>query len=199
MRHVVLGVGAIALQLSGAGAAFAAVHHHHVARSHGGTASYIAGAHCAPTVSDQQAFEVSGLKSELMVTALSCNEQDRYNAFVAKFHPDLIAEEGVLNSYFSRTYGRGAQSAHDDYITQLANVQAEGGLKSGVAFCEQRASMFDEVSALDNARDLSAYAEGKDIVQPASFTTCSAPVEAGRVAHVRRIAAHTTTHHRRVD
>ncbi len=198
MRHLVLGVGAIAMQLSGAGAALAASHHHRVTRSHErGSASYVAGAHCEPTVSDQQAFEVSGLKSELMVTALSCNEQDRYNAFIAKFHPDLIAEEGVLNSYFSRAYGRGAQTAHDDYITQLANVQAEGGLKAGVAFCQQRASMFDEVSALDNARDLSDYAQGKDIVQPASFTTCSAPSEPGSAAHVHRISAHTVTHRHR--
>ena len=202
MRHLVLGAGAIALQLSGAGAAFAAVHHHRVThtRTHGsGGASYVAGAHCAPTVTDQQAFEVSGLKSELMVTALSCNEQDRYNAFVAKFHPDLIAEEGVLNSYFSRAYGRSAQTAHDDYITQLANVQAEGGLKAGVAFCEQRGSMFDEVSALDNARDLSDYAQGKDIVQPASFTTCSAPSEPVRAVHIRRISARTTTHHHHAE
>ncbi len=200
MRHLVLGVGAIALQLSGAGAALAAVHHHRVThRRESGGATYVAGAHCAPTVTAPQAFEVSSRKSALMVTALSCNEQDRYNAFVAKFHPDLISEEDVLNHYFSRAYGRSAQTAHDDYITQLANVQAEGGLKAGVAFCEQRASMFDEVSALDNARDLSDYAQGKDIVQPASFTTCSAPSEPGRYAHVRRISARTTTHHRRAE
>ena len=200
MRHLVLGVGAIALQLSGAGAALASVHHHRVVHAHeSGGATYVAGAHCAPTVTDHQAFEVSSLKSELMVTALSCNEQDRYNAFVAKFHPDLISEEDVLNHYFSRAYGRGAQTAHDDYITQLANVQAEGGLKAGVAFCEQRAGMFDEVAALDNARDLSDYAQGKDIVQPASFTTCSAPSEPARYAHVRRISARTTTHHRRAE
>ncbi len=198
MRHIVLGAGVVALQLAGAGAAVAASRHHRIVHaSHVTGSTYVAGAHCAPTVTDQQAFEVSGLKSELMVTALSCHEQDKYNAFVAKFHPDLIAEESVLNSYFSRAYGRGAQTAHDDYITQLANVQAEGGLKAGVAFCEQHQSMFDEVSALDNAHDLSGYAEGKDIVQPASFTTCSAPSTPGAFAHVRRVSAHTTIHHRR--
>ena len=195
MRRTVLGAGLLAAQLAAAGTAVAAHHHYRVAtgRASHGIAS---GARCAPTAADSEAFDVSGLKSELMVTALSCNEQSRYNAFVAKFHPDLIEEEAVLNTYFSRSYGRGAQKAHDDYITQLANVQAEGGLQSGVAFCQQRASMFDEVSALDNARDLSDYAHGKDIVQPASFNTCTSASEGGRAARVRRVSAHARIHHR---
>ena len=129
-----------------------------------------------------------------MVTALSCNEQDRYNAFVAKFHPDLIAEESALNTYFARAFGRGAQKAHDDYITQLANVQAEKGLQAGTAFCQQRMSMFDEVNALDSRSDLDGYAHGKDIVQPADFQTCSAP-SSGRSARIHRISARPTRHH----
>ena len=197
MRQFAFGAGLIALPLAFASVAHAA-HHRHVTR-HGGSQggdTYAAAAHCAPTRADSEAFDVSGLKSELMVTALSCNEQDRYNAFIAKFHPDLIAEESVLNTYFSRNYGRSAQRAHDDYITQLANVQAEGGLHSGVAFCQQRASMFDEVSALDNARDLSGYAHSKDIVEPASFTTCSAPSEPGRLARVHHFSARARLNHR---
>lgn len=135
----------------------------------------------------REAFDVQGLKSELMVTALSCNAQDRYNSFVGKFRPDLLAEEHTLNTYFDRTYGRSAQKEHDDYITQLANVQSERGLQAGTAFCQQRVSMFDEVAVLDNASDLSAYAEAKDIVQPASYETCSAPQTVGRPARLRRI------------
>ncbi len=139
--------------------------------------------------SARQAFNVQGLKTELMVTALSCNVQDRYNAFVEKFHPDLNAEETALNSYFRTTYGRGAQTAHDDYITQLANVQSERGLKAGVAFCQQRVSMFDEVAVLNNAADLGGYAEAKDIVQPASYESCAAPSLPSHPARVRRIRA----------
>ena len=142
----------------------------------------------------REAFDVQGLKSELMVTALSCNVQDRYNAFVAKFRPDLNAEEGRLNGYFRTTYGRGAQNAHDDYITQLANVQSERGLKAGTAFCQQRVSMFDEVSVLNSASDLGGYAEAKDIVQPASYETCAAPSAVGHPARVRRIRAVGHTH-----
>lgn len=145
----------------------------------------------------REAFDVQGLKSELMVTALSCNMQDRYNAFIAKFQPDLVAQESALNGYFRTTYGRGAQTAHDDYITQLANVQSERGLKAGVAFCKQRVAMFDEVAVLHDASDLGGYAEAKDIVQPASYETCSAPSAFGtHGARVRRVSATTRTHHR---
>ncbi len=192
MRHLVLRAGLIASAVLGTAAAHAAHHHHHAIRTR---SSNVSASQCAPERADTEAFNVTGLKSELMVTALSCNEQDKYNAFVAKFHPDLIAEEATLNRYFSRTFGRGAQKAHDDYITQLANVQAERGLQAGVAFCQQRMSMFDEVEALDNASDLDGYAHGKDIVQPADFQTCSAPSSGEHEAHVRRIAARTTQRH----
>ena len=183
MRSVLCRVGLIASCLINASVAEAA--HHHAIRTRTSNAS---ASQCAPQTADTEAFNVTGLRSELMVTALSCNEQDKYNAFVAKFHPDLLAEEKALNTYFSRAFGRGAQKAHDDYITQLANVQAERGLQAGTAFCQQRMSMFDEVDALDTTSDLDGYAHGKDIVQPADFQTCSAP-SSGRAAHIRRISA----------
>ena len=200
MRMLLLGAGLTAMGLITAGAAGAAAthHHHHIVRGHTGAGTSVAmgGAQCGPAASETDAFDVAGLKSELMVTALSCGEQDKYNAFIAKFHPDLIAEEGALNKYFSRAFGRSAQKAHDDYITQLANVQADKGLSAGVAFCQQRGSMFDEVSSLDSANDLVEYAHGKDIVQPADYVSCSAPSTSGvHTAHVTRISAHRIVHH----
>lgn len=136
-----------------------------------------------------EAFNVQGLKSELMVTALSCNAQDRYNSFVAKFRTTLLREEDRLNGYFRTTYGRRAQQEHDDYITQLANVQSERGLQSGTIFCQQRLAMFDEVNALESGEDLSSYSDAKDVTQPASFETCAAP-------SASRSTTHTTTRRR---
>ncbi len=141
----------------------------------------------------REAFNVQGLKSELMVTALSCGAQDRYNAFVEKFRPGLNAEESELKTYFTTAYGRGAQKQHDDYITQLANVESERGLQAGTQFCDQRVSMFDEVAALDNVGDLGGYAEAKDIVQPAAYDSCAVPPRVkpgGRVRHARGTARH---------
>src|SRR6202035_1355051 len=42
---------------------------------------------------DVTAFDVAGLKSKLMVTALTCNQQDRYNDFVQRFRSELVAHE----------------------------------------------------------------------------------------------------------
>nr|WP_245528503.1 hypothetical protein [Gluconobacter morbifer] len=122
-----------------------------------------------------EAFDVQGLKSELMVTALSCKAQDRYNAFVAKFRPALLDAEKRLDGYFRTTYGRRAQAERDDYITQLADIQSLGGLKSGTVFCQQREAMFDEIDALETSSDLAHYAEAKDVAQPASYESCEAP------------------------
>jgi len=135
-------------------------------------------AQAAPTCGESpthEAFNVQGLKSELMVTALSCSAQDRYNAFVTKFRPKLAEEEGRLDRYFRSNYGRAASRQRDDYVTQLANVQSKGGVQAGTVFCAQRMQMFDEIDALKDGADLSHYAEGKDIAQPESFESCSGP------------------------
>ena len=143
----------------------------------------------------REAFDVQGLKSELMVTALSCGEQDRYNAFVAKFKPGLNEEEEALRRYFETSYGRSAQREHDDYITQLANVQSERGLAAGTSFCQQRVAMFNEVLALDSKADLGGYAEAKDIVQPTTYETCAAPEPVPHPGRVRHIG-HSRSRHR---
>ena len=44
--------------------------------------------HCASTA-ELSAFEVQALRSELMVLATGCNEEQRYNAFIRKFQPVL--------------------------------------------------------------------------------------------------------------
>lgn len=122
---------------------------------------------------DRHAFDVAGLKSELMVMALSCGEQSKYNQFINRYRTDLAAQEVALTGYFKHAYGRSAQKAHDDYITQLANVQSDNGLKLGVVFCQQNAGMFEEVEALHGGSELPDYAHGQDIVQPVDFTTCA--------------------------
>lgn len=145
---------------------------------------------CHPSNDIHAAFNLEGLKSELMVTALSCKTQSRYNEFVGHFRPLLNKAEKRIETYFHSTYGRQGDRKRDDYITQLADVQSLGGLKSGTVFCDQRVPMFDELAALDTADDLSHYAEAKDIAQPASYESCTAPHPAVRSRHGR------TAHHK---
>lgn len=164
--------------------------------------SHFAAAAVCTRPADRAALDVAGLKSELMVTALTCGAQDKYNAFITRFRPDLQREDRDLNGYFHRAYGRRALSEHDDYITQLANVQSQAGLRDGTAFCARNLGIFDQVMALHSAADLANFAEAKQLVQPVSFTPCAAEPTVRR-ASVRRpehhVAArrvhHPVSHH----
>jgi hypothetical protein len=124
---------------------------------------------------EKAAFDVAGLKSELMVIAIDCQVQERYNAFVGRFRSDLQGSEKGLNTYFSRTAKGGTAHAHDDYITSLANSQSQDALTRGTLFCDEHMRMFDDVLALKGSTDLLSYATGKGLVQPIDVVECPPP------------------------
>lgn len=124
---------------------------------------------------DKAAFDVAGLKSQLMVTAISCQAQAKYNGFINRYRINLVSEEKLLNSYFQRAYGRGAQKQHDDYITLLANSQSERGIQQGTLFCQKNVGLFDEVMQLKDATDLIGFASGKALPQPVVLIDCPTP------------------------
>jgi hypothetical protein len=124
---------------------------------------------------EKAAFDVVGLKSELMVTAIACQAQDKYNVFVVRFRRDLVSLERVLTSYFARTAGRHATQEHDDYITSLANSESQDGITRGVLFCNEHLSMFDDVMALKDGAALQTYAAGKVLAQPIALVVCPLP------------------------
>jgi hypothetical protein len=126
------------------------------------------------TASDREIFELAALKSEVMVLATSCHEEERYNAFVQRFKPVLQANEHAFDAYFKRVYGKSGQSEHDSYITSLANAQSDVGLQEGSDFCPHTAAIFDEVMAIPSGQDLDHYAAGKDLV-PANLGACVEP------------------------
>ena len=123
---------------------------------------------------EKAAFDLAGLKSELMVIAIDCQAQERYNAFVVRFRPDLQGSEKGLNLYFSRATRGGTAHAHDDYITSLANSMSQDALTRGTLFCDERVGMFSEVLALKDGRDLLSYATGKGLAQPIEMVECPA-------------------------
>ena len=122
---------------------------------------------------DRTAFDIEGLKSELMVTALACKQQDKYNAFMSRYQPDVAREERALASYFKRSYGKQSQKAYDEYITNLADVQEQDGLKGGTALCSNLPAMFDEVMSLHDSSELHDFTNSKMIAQPITFETCT--------------------------
>jgi hypothetical protein len=120
---------------------------------------------------EHEAFEVSGLKNELMVLAIACQNSASYNAFIMQFRPTLLSEEKTLAAYFNRTT-RNGQKARDDYITNLANSQSEESLTRGTLFCSERAGLFNEVQQLRSSAELVAYAHAKQFKQPIDLIDC---------------------------
>jgi hypothetical protein len=135
----------------------------------------VAQAEACARAPEKAAFNVAGLKSELMVTAITCQAQEKYNSFVARFQRELVSQERALSAYFARTAGRHASQEHDDYITSLANSESQDGIKQGTLFCDQHLGLFDEVLALKDSKDLSGYAATKEMAQPIALVDCPAP------------------------
>jgi hypothetical protein len=138
---------------------------------------------------EHAALDLTALKTELMVMALTCQADEKYNSFVTRFRPDLLQSDKSLNGFFSRAYGRTAAKQRDDYVTQLANNQSRVGLKQGSLFCDHNMAMFDEVMAVKNSMELTEFAAGKSYsAQPISVSDCGNAPErpAARTASRRR-------------
>ena len=143
------------------------------------------------SMSDQSAFEVQALRSELMVLATGCHEDDRYNAFIRRYQADLQGNERAINAYFQHRYGRAAQTEHDRFVTDLANAISRQGSDLGGDFCARNGMIFNEVLALQTSSDLADFAAGKDLV-PASVPICT-PMPSSN-ATVRKASATTAKH-----
>jgi hypothetical protein len=122
---------------------------------------------CLPP-QERAAVEVAALRSELMVLATGCHNDDGYNAFIRKFQAELMNNEKDIGAIFQHKYGRRAQQEHDQFTTDLANAESSAGMRLGTDFCDHNGMIVQEVLALNSANDLASYAAGKDLV-PASL------------------------------
>jgi hypothetical protein len=138
------------------------------------------------SLSDQSAFEVQALRSELMVLATGCHEDDRYNAFIRRFQAALQGNERAINAYFQHRYGRAGQTEHDRFVTDLANAISRQGTALGGDFCPRNGMIFNEVLALQSSTELADFAAGKDLV-PTTVEICT-PMASSN-ATVRKAAA----------
>lgn len=113
----------------------------------------------------QQAFNVVGLKSALMVAALSCEDQTQYDAFMHSFQPHVLEAQRTIDAYFHKASGPySGQKMEDTFITNLANNQSVAGIAQGQAFCLNNQAEFKAVLALKTNNDLD------------NFVTSQAPV-----------------------
>jgi hypothetical protein len=118
-------------------------------------------------------FDVAGLKSELMVTTLSCNADSQYNAFITRYRAILQADDSALQSYFVRAYGRAGQAQHDAYITNIANKMSEIAVAEGTNFCRHHLAVFAEALALDHTDNLALLAASRGYVEPIAPESCT--------------------------
>ncbi len=105
----------------------------------------------------QQAFNVIGLKSALMVGALSCGQQDRYDEFMRMYQPHILEDQHELDAYFRRIDGRVGQTREDAFVTLLANNQSVSGITKGDTFCLDNKAEFDAVLGLKSPSELDAF------------------------------------------
>jgi hypothetical protein len=106
----------------------------------------------------QQAFNVLGLKSALMVGALSCGQQDKYDAFMTQYQPHVLDAQHQVDAYFRRIGGRYAgQTKEDTFVTLLANNQTMGGIGQGQVFCLNNDAEFKQVMALKTDQALDSF------------------------------------------
>lgn len=143
------------------------------------------------------ALDVAGLKTHLMVTALTCNANEKYDAFVVKYRPELVNQDKALTGYFSRANGRQSRTRQDDYVTQLANSQSQVGVKQGSLFCDRNLPIFDEVMALRGSDELSDYAAARSVAQPINTSGCGAAPERATPVSARRPAKSAKAAHKR--
>jgi hypothetical protein len=139
---------------------------------------------------ERSLVEVAALRSELMVLATGCRQDERYNAFIRKYQADLMGNERAVGDVFKRMYGKRAQQEHDRFTTDLANGESSAGMHLGTDFCARNSVIFSEVMALRSAAELPAYAKGKDLV-PATVDLCPQVAQ----APANRQVATSTKHH----
>jgi hypothetical protein len=140
---------------------------------------------------ERAAIEVAALRSQLMVLATGCHDDDSYNSFIRKYQPELMGNEKAIGEIFQHKYGRRGQQEHDRFTTELANDESNAGLRLGTDFCAHNGLIFQEVLALQSAAELASYAAGKDLV-PQSMEMCS---EVAQSPVRRKVTAPAPKHH----
>jgi hypothetical protein len=130
----------------------------------------------AQTEQIQQAFNVVGLKSALMVAALSCNQQDKYDTFMTSFQSHILADQRAMDAYFHKASGPySGQKMEDNFVTLLANNQSDAGISEGSLFCLNNAAEFDAVLALKTPEDLDHFVTDQAPGAEATLASTAAP------------------------
>ncbi|WP_051213386.1 hypothetical protein [Rubritepida flocculans] len=123
---------------------------------------------------EKTAFDVRALQSQLMVVALTCQQQDDYNNFVRRHMNELNNAQRGVTSYHRRVHGAQHQRQLDLYITNLANSQMQAGITRGSFFCREQAPLFQMAMQANTREELANLAVQRQIPQPLGAEPCPA-------------------------
>lgn len=115
---------------------------------------------------DATAFQIIGLKSTLMVEALSCGMAKSYDNFMTRFQDKVLDSQHSMDQFFIRAGGLAGVSMEDGFTTQLANEEADAAAHQGLGFCANAAKQFATVAALAGVPDMEGYAAGQKLAAP---------------------------------
>lgn len=98
-------------------------------------------------------LNVQALKSQLMVSALSCGKRDKYNAFMKKFKKHIYNHHKQTAEYFDRSYMGSGEKQLNGFITSLANKSSKQSLTVDVdKFCGSFSVLFDKLLDANHAK-----------------------------------------------
>lgn len=121
---------------------------------------------------EKTAFDIRALQSQLMVVALTCGQQDAYNAFVTRHQNDLAGAFRGVAAHFRRTAGSQHQRMLDQYITNLANGQSQVGISRGSFFCREQGGLFQIATAANSPAELSQISLAREVPQALTTPAC---------------------------
>jgi hypothetical protein len=142
-------------------------------------ASSVAQAAVCVRPGDELALKSKALQSELMVSALACEEAARYNAWVRRFETEIAANGVVLKRIFRQAYGTAADKRLGQFVTALANEAATRSAVEKAQFCGNTARVLDRVLVMSGAEFLE-YVAGPDFAGRHDFAECGARDSAER-------------------
>ena len=127
---------------------------------------------CASPI-EKAAVDARVLQSELMVAALTCGENARYNAFVQKFQSELVGFGNSLRAYFNRAYGKSGEHEMNRFVTRLANGATMRRTQYTMPqYCASAVNLFNAVLAVDKS-GLRDYVAHTPFVRQSGIKSCS--------------------------
>jgi hypothetical protein len=127
---------------------------------------------------DLTALQVAAVQQELMVAALSCDEDvPLYNSFVATYQRELRTSDAALQAFFLRRDARTGTSDYHAFKTRLANNFSVRSGANKKAYCRNAQAVFH--AALEEKKNLAGFVLAQPMSVDASYTACGESVPGG--------------------